>query len=468
MDKSLALMLILLLALVGLAESSLGMSPEDVLTIEQRLHELGYLSAEPTQSLDADTESAIRVFQQANGLAVTGQIDGETDRSLRSEEALSRQEYLQRFVRDYQDMEPLKSGDINNQVQTIQRRLLDCGYFNGQVDGVFGDATRMAVERFQMVNGLPVTGRADGMTMMRLMAEVPITWQGYLSEMSCAAGDAGLNVYALQKKLDDMGYFEGDCTGSYGEMTRSAVAAFQSANDLEATGVADAGVWALIYSGTAVTLRQADVTQLGDQGESVAQIQRRLRELGYYAGADDGDYDEATETAVRLFQLASDLTNTGRVGSDTLIELLSETARGIDDPRVQERYAQLMTDRDASLQTRIGQIALSKVGTPFDQPEDDLYPGFAWVQYVCVAAGLPVTAPEALIRLAEDPITDASEVESGDILAFQTTRLDSVTMLLTIGAGEGRILYATPAVGWVVMSYVDQIESERVYRWDDE
>ena len=54
---------------------------------------------------------------------------------------------------------------------------------------------------------------------------------------------------------------------------------------------------------------------------------------------------------------------------------------------------------------------------------------------------------------------------AGNIVAFQTSDSDSVSMLLTIGAGEGRVIYATDDVGWVVMGYVSQIDSVSVYRW---
>ena len=41
---------------------------------------------------------------------------------------------------------------------------------------------------------------------------------------------------------------------------------------------------------------------VGDAGEYVVQLQERLRELGYYDGYPDGQYDATTEAAVRLFQ----------------------------------------------------------------------------------------------------------------------------------------------------------------------
>lgn len=456
---------LVLCLLPGRAESQIGLSPEDVLQVEQRLHGLGFLASEENQVYDAETRQALESFQQANGLPVTGQVDKATADMLGSGSATSRQDYLRRFVQEYQDMEPMRLGDINNQVQAVQRKLQEYGYFTGNPDGVFSNNTQQAVERFQMVNGLTVTGEADGMTLMRLLADVPITWQGFLSEMSCTTGDGGLNVYVLQKKLSDMGYFEGDCTASFGDVTQAAVTAFQSENGLETTGVADASVWELIYSGTAVARRRPDMVQRGDTGDNVKRIQSRLNALGYYAPEADGVFDFSTETAIYLFQMGNDISATGRVGGDTLSALFSDTARPLGDATVQQRYAALLSNRDSGVQARIYEIASHLVGVEFKVRDDALYPGFGLVQYACVAAGLPITTPETVIRLADDAVEDPEETGPGNIIAFQTAGTDSVTMLMTIGAGDGRIIYATPEIGWVVMSYMNQIDSENVYRW---
>ena len=447
------------------SEYLVNMTAEEVRALEERLHALGYLAAEADNAYDADTRQALEGFQQANGLIVSGQLDDDTRAVLDGDTAVTRQDYLRRFAQTYQDMEPLQSGNVNSQVQAMQQRLIEYGYFTGQSDGVFGDATQMAVQRFQMVNGLPVTGVADGLTLMRLMADVPISWQGYLSEMSCASGDVGLNVYVLQKRLRAMGYFEGECTGSFGDLTQKAVAAFQADNALEATGSADAGLWELIYSGSAVSRRRLDVLAQGDTGVNVTQIQQQLNALGYYAQEASGSFDSTTETALRLFQMASGMPATGTADGDTIAALMSDAARPLSDPAAQEALNALMSQRDAGLQERIAAIARDMVGRDFSIQDDPLYPGFALVQYVCVAAGLPVTDPEALIRLASDPVLSAEEVQPGNIVALQTSFNDNVTMRLTVGAGDGRVIYATSDIGWVVVSYIDQMDSDSVYRW---
>ena len=50
----------------------------------------------------------------------------------------------------------------------------------------------------------------------------------------------GEEVLALQQYLQDAGYLNGALDGIYGKGTRQAVSAFQKANGLEETGVADA------------------------------------------------------------------------------------------------------------------------------------------------------------------------------------------------------------------------------------
>ncbi|HET7399230.1 MAG TPA: L,D-transpeptidase family protein [Intrasporangium sp.] len=53
------------------------------------------------------------------------------------------------------------------------------------------------------------------------------------------AGDTGAAVRGLQARLRQIGWWEGDVTGSYGSRTTSAVAGFQGRRGLSATGTFD-------------------------------------------------------------------------------------------------------------------------------------------------------------------------------------------------------------------------------------
>lgn len=53
-------------------------------------------------------------------------------------------------------------------VREAQRALRDLGYHPGPIDGMFGPQTRIALEKYQLAEKLPVTGQLDAETMARL------------------------------------------------------------------------------------------------------------------------------------------------------------------------------------------------------------------------------------------------------------------------------------------------------------
>ncbi|MBL28903.1 MAG: hypothetical protein CMM50_15280 [Rhodospirillaceae bacterium] len=55
-------------------------------------------------------------------------------------------------------------------LRRMQRKLAQEGFYDGAPDGAYGPGTRLAVERFQQENGIPVTGLPDNLTMFRLLA----------------------------------------------------------------------------------------------------------------------------------------------------------------------------------------------------------------------------------------------------------------------------------------------------------
>lgn len=59
-----------------------------------------------------------------------------------------------------QDIEAavLKQGSRGEDVKTVQQKLKRWGYYSGSVDGIYGPATKKAVEYFQRKNGLTADG----------------------------------------------------------------------------------------------------------------------------------------------------------------------------------------------------------------------------------------------------------------------------------------------------------------------
>lgn len=65
-----------------------------------------------------------------------------------------------------QSMETLsKYGSYSDEVKQIQEKLKRWGYYDGQIDGIYGSKTLAAVKKFQKKNGLTVDGIAGEKTL---------------------------------------------------------------------------------------------------------------------------------------------------------------------------------------------------------------------------------------------------------------------------------------------------------------
>lgn len=138
-------------------------------------------------------------------------------------------------------------------------------------------------------------------------------------------GDSGSEVTALQQRLQELGYFQGNATGYFGSVTKAAVMDFQQAKGLNPDGVVGSNTEAILReprqsSPQAASDSDNGVLQLGSRGESVTAVQQKLADIGIRAG-EQGVFDEATQEAVRQFQQAKGLTVDGIVGQQTLAAL---------------------------------------------------------------------------------------------------------------------------------------------------
>ena len=61
-----------------------------------------------------------------------------------------------------------KYGSTGSEVKKIQQRLLNWGYYSGNVDGIYGYKTVQAVKSFQRKNGLKVDGIAGKYTLEKM------------------------------------------------------------------------------------------------------------------------------------------------------------------------------------------------------------------------------------------------------------------------------------------------------------
>lgn len=85
-----------------------------------------------------------------------------------------------------------KYGSSGDEVRQIQEKLKRWGYYNGNVDGIYGSQTTEAVKAFQKKNGLTVDGIAGSQT----LAAMGITSSQSSSSSSSSSRPSDVNLIA--------------------------------------------------------------------------------------------------------------------------------------------------------------------------------------------------------------------------------------------------------------------------------
>ena len=383
---ALALALCLAAGSAGAEVLQSGSRSTAVKTLQKALQALGYSVGTADGVYGPNTESAVRAFQQANGLTVDGKAGDATQTLLyqlsgaanapSATTAPSGGDLTRYFGGDYST---IRSGDRGVRVMLLQSALNSLGYACGKADGVFGSGTLAAVKAFQQAQGLTVDGKAGTRTLQRIEVllssgstaaptaaptAVPTTAPtpsgGYLiPTRTLRSGYTGEDVRSVQLRLTELGYYTGTTTAVYDTTTMAAVRRFQLYNGLDADGLAGSKTFAVLYAAYAIpnpenataapqvtptptpapgATEQPGYTvptrtlRSGYVGDDVRSVQLRLAELGYYTTTVTGEYGTATVTAVTAFQKENGLDADGVAGSKTYAVLFSASARPAPAP----------------------------------------------------------------------------------------------------------------------------------------
>ena len=307
-----------------------GSSGLEVRKLQARLAELGYYSGGVDGIYGSTTTSAVKAFQRNNGLSGDGQAGSQTQTKLYSSSA----RYASNPVAtaDPGQTRSLSLGMTGNDVYALQERLIELRYLTGVPDGVYGEETQAAVMAFQKNNGLTPDGTAGATTLRKLSGSCKAATRVTPSPVpsgivTLREGDTGENVYILQARLFELGYYTGRIDGRFSAETTTAVKAFQAANGLGVDGIAGKGTQnalnrddAIPAGGVQQTAKPETLSTLrrGHEGGEVLVLQQYLQSYGYLSATPDGQFGSATERAVKLFQEANGLTADGVAGVGTL------------------------------------------------------------------------------------------------------------------------------------------------------
>lgn len=159
-------------------------------------------------------------------------------------------------------------------------------------------------------------------------------------------GSSGDKVTKLQERLKELGFYNDEITGYFGEKTEEAYMSFQEAANVTVDGIAGKSDLDILYSSSAPEAETEEATEetteepaeeqeeqeddgvyvIGEEGDEVVNIQNRLTELGYFHDVCTGYYGDLTSEAIMIFQTANGLEATGEVDEETYNALFSENA----------------------------------------------------------------------------------------------------------------------------------------------
>ena len=235
----------------------------------------------------------------------------------------------------------LKKGSNRWEVLMLTERLQELGY-PIKPTYLYDSEVAAVVKLFQANNGLAVDGIAGRLTQEAARSVAAI---GYSEATypTLVRGDRGMAlIYSLQQRLKDLGYYTIRVDGIFGSGTQRAVREFQANNGLTVTGRADDVTQKLLYSsaakpaGTGASGSYTTLARSSRYSSQVVTLQRRLKALGYLAGAADGYFGSQTYRAVRSFQSRNGLSVTGIADPDTQKLLYSAAAKAASGTTVPE------------------------------------------------------------------------------------------------------------------------------------
>ena len=313
---------------------SLGNTGIAVQALQLRLRDLGYFTGDVSGLFDADTEAAVKRFEQTYGTMQTGVATAKLQLKLfaSTAPAYGTEEYNSAVISQYAVLRP---GAVGSSVYALQQRLKNLGYPLTELTGVFDEETGQCVRLFYAAYGLASSDVANVAMQRELYADTAKTYDPSIQILSTlspdeaaqqasivmpdgteaddgtaiALGSSGTRISQIQQRLIALGYMEGGAdTGVFDQATQEGVNRFLSAIGRQPNGMLTTDMQQFLLSenapafGGEAAISEYQNLNIGDSGEAVMNLQRRLVELGYANGTPNGEYGQATISAVAFYQ----------------------------------------------------------------------------------------------------------------------------------------------------------------------
>jgi len=135
---------------------------QSVQAVQARLQQAGAYTGAVDGVWGPDSEAALQRFQQSHQLQVTGQLNQATAATLGIDPASLA---AVAAVSPAPPPPPPVDGTLSTaSVRAVQSRLQALNFYAGAVDGIWGESTQSAIERFQQGRGLQPNGQLNPAT----------------------------------------------------------------------------------------------------------------------------------------------------------------------------------------------------------------------------------------------------------------------------------------------------------------
>lgn len=216
--------------------SKLGDKGTDVKKLQQALAIKGYNPGKIDGSFGEGTEKAVKAFQKDQGMSqdgvagtvtitlLFGEKPSDTSSTTGSKNTASTETDEKDTKKETGNLNGInniadigstpgtsKSGDSGTYVKKLQQALSLKGYYNGSIDGSFGEGTEKAVKAFQKSKGMSQDGVAGTTTIKLLFGEKPADTSSTVKNSSSNGGNAG-DQSEGKYATETLNWFEGGNT----------------------------------------------------------------------------------------------------------------------------------------------------------------------------------------------------------------------------------------------------------------
>lgn len=182
----------------------------------------------------------------------------------------------------------LEKGMTHPDVMELQKKLNELGFFTGEdYTKYFGEKTEAAVIKFQQSTGLVSDGKAGSKTLAAI--DIKIRQKKLMPDnfTQLQLGDQGDLVKTIQEKLQLLKLYTDELNSIFDEATQEAVVAFQSDNDLEATGIVDKATFIKINTASPAPTTNRGVAR-PELGNDIVTYAKEFNGAPYKWGASNG------------------------------------------------------------------------------------------------------------------------------------------------------------------------------------